>query len=251
PVVLVTGTDIDARLLGIEAGADDFLRKPIRPAELIARVRALIRVKRYVDELDSADSMIVSLARAVEARDPSTAGHCDRMAQYAAVFGTELTLRPEEVLALHRGGILHDLGKIAVPDAILLKDGPLTPAERDVMRRHTIIGDSLCKDLKVLRPVRPIIRQHHERVDGSGYPDGVCGNRVSLLAQIVGIVDVYDAVTTARPYRVAQGPEAACHVLTYEADRGWRRRDLVSEFIRLAQLGVFHHRPERPAGVGA
>ena len=249
PVVLIGDRNEEARLLGIEAVATDVLCTPVCSGELIQKVRSLIRLKRYTDDLDSADTILATLARTIEARDPYTAGHCDRMTQYAGIFGTHLGLASDEVVALRRGGVLHDLGKVALPDAILLKAGPLTSAEPDVMKRHTQIGEHLCQDLKTLRLVRPIIRQHHERLDGSGYPDGISGEDVSLLAQMVGIVDAYDALTTVRPYRAAQGPEAACHVLAHEAEIGWRRRDLVSEFIRLCQIGALHY-PLGPPPIG-
>jgi putative two-component system response regulator len=236
PVVLVTGMDDrEARIQGINAGADDFLLKPVNVQELSARVRSLIRLKRFTDELDSAEAMILSLARTVEARDPYTRGHCDRMATYAAAFGAHLQLPPEQIVALHRGGYLHDVGKIGLPDSILLKPGPLTLDERAAMKRHTLIGDGLCTELKLLRLVRPIVRHHHERLDGSGYPDGFLGETVPLLAQIMGIVDVFDAMTTDRPYRAAVSPEVAAAELVREAREGWRRRDLVEEFLQMAR----------------
>ena len=239
PVILMTGMyDNDARIMGINAGADDFLHKPVDPLELSARVRSLIRLKRYTDELDSAESMILSVAKTVEARDAYTSGHCERMAKYAAVFGAHLGLPPEDILALRRGGVLHDIGKIALPDTILRKAGPLTPSEFDEMKRHTVIGDELCAGLRVLRPVRAIVRQHHERLDGSGYPDGACGEQISLLAQIISIVDVYDALTSDRPYRAASSPAHALTELRREAQNGWRRRDLVDAFITLDSTGV-------------
>lgn len=238
PVVLITTlTDSKDRVSGINAGADDFVAKPPVFAELEARVRSLTRLKRYTDELDSAESVILSLALTVEAREPYTSGHCHRMAAYGAAFGMHLGLSNEDVAALHRGGYLHDLGKIAVPDAILSKPGPLTRDEFEVMKTHTVVGESLCGQLRVLRPVRPIVRSHHERLDGSGYPDGLRGNEVPLLAQIMGIVDIYDALTTDRQYRAALSDEIACAELTGDAERGWRSRALVDEFIAICRTG--------------
>lgn len=238
PVVLVTSlSDSEDRIEGINAGADDFLTKPVNPHELKARVRSLVRLKHFTDDLDSAESVILSLGLTVEARDPHTKGHCDRMAAYAAAFGVHLDLPEEELVALQRGGYLHDVGKVGVPDAILLKPGPLTPEEADVMKRHTIIGDAVCGNLRPLRLVRPIIRHHHERWDGSGYPDGLRTGDIPLLAQIMGIVDVYDALTSERIYRRALTPEAACAELQQEVERGWRRRDLVDAFIAIHRSG--------------
>jgi putative two-component system response regulator len=238
PVVLVTSLNArEDRLEGITAGADDFLTKPFDSAELKARVASLIRLKRFTDDLDSAESVILSLALTVEAREPNTAGHCERMAAYAAAFGVYLDLPDADLAALHRGGFLHDVGKIAVPDNILCKKESLTPLEFEVMKRHTIVGEKLCGELRVLRPVRPIVRHHHERFDGSGYPDGLRGNEIPLLAQITGIVDVYDALTADRAYRAALSIDVACAELRKESERGWRRRDLVEEFITLARSG--------------
>jgi putative two-component system response regulator len=209
PVILITGmADGSDRMEGIEAGCDDFLTKPVNPHELRARVRVLARMKQLIDELDSAEAAFMTLARTIEARDPSTNGHCERLAHYAVSLGSTLGLAGDDLGALHRGGYLHDVGKVGVPDAVLLKPGPLTSAEFDSMRRHTEIGDALCAPLQSLRRVRPIVRHHHERLDGSGYPDRLRGDQVPQLAQIVAIVDVYDALTTDRPYRPAL-PHAA------------------------------------------
>ena len=221
PVVMVTGqTDLRDRIRGIEAGADEFLSKPVHPQELRVRVRSLSRVKHLIDALDSAEAAFMTLALTIEARDPSTNGHCERLARHAVRLGRALALSTEELDALHRGGYLHDVGKIGVPDAILLKPGRLTPEEFALMQRHPEIGDSLCAPLQSLRRVRPIVLSHHERIDGSGYPAGLRGDDVPLLAQIVGIVDVFDALTSERPYRVALGADEAGQYLVREAKGG-------------------------------
>lgn len=241
PVVLVTSlNEREHRIEGINAGADDFLTKPIDAHELRARVRSLVRLKRFTDDLDSAESVILSLALTVEARDAYTSGHCERMAAYAATFGQHLDLSDDDVEALRRGGYLHDVGKVGVPDAILLKAGRLTSDEMAVMRRHTIIGDALCGDLRLLRLVRPIVRHHHERLDGSGYPDGLSGSEIPILAQITAIVDVYDALTTERVYRRPLTHAAACAEIENEARRGWHHPDLVGEFVALCRSGSLH-----------
>jgi putative two-component system response regulator len=238
PVVLVTSlAERGCRIDGINAGADDFLTKPVDLLELQARVRSLMNLKRFTDDLDSADSMILSLGLIVEARDGHTGDHCQRMAAYAAAFGAHLELSSDDIAALHRGGYLHDIGKVGIPDSILLKPGRLTAAEFETMKGHTIIGDALCGDLRLLRPVRPIARHHHERCDGSGYPDGLCGDGIPLLAQITGIVDVFDALTSDRPYRKALSETSALEELRQEARRGWRRADLVDEFTAICVDG--------------
>ena len=171
------------------------------------------------------------------------------MAAYAATLGMHLGLTVEEIAALRRGGYLHDIGKVAIPDAVLQKAGPLTADEFEIVKRHTTIGDRLCGNLRLLRMVRPIVRCHHERADGSGYPDGLGGEEIPLLAQIMGVVDVYDALTTDRPYRPALTAEDACLALEEEADRGWRRADLVGEFTALSRKGVLHRRETLQAAV--
>ena len=232
PIVMVTGqSDLSDRLKGIEAGADEFLSKPVHPQELRVRVRSLSRVKHLIDELDSAEAAFVALALAIEARDPSTNGHCERLAQHAVRLGRTLGLGGEDLDALHRGGFLHDVGKVGVPDAVLLKAGPLTADEFAMMKRHTEIGDALCAPLQSLRRVRPIIRGHHERLDGSGYPDRLRGDDVPLLAHIVGVVDVFDALTSLRPYRTALSNDQAGRYLLEQAAAGKFARRYVEAFL--------------------
>jgi len=234
PVVLITALNgREDKIQGINAGADDFLTKPVDVHELKARARSLVRLKRYTDDLDSAESVIMSLALVIEARDAYTDGHCQRLAAYATALGSSLGLGGDDLAALFRGGYLHDVGKIGIPDAVLLKADLLTRSEYDRIKDHPVIGDRLCGELRSLRQVRPIVRHHHERLDGSGYPDGLKGDAIPLLAQIMGIVDVYDAVTTVRPYKAAATPEHAFDELLDEVKKGWRRKDLVDAFIAL------------------
>jgi putative two-component system response regulator len=238
PLVLLTGLYArEHRVRGINAGADDFLTKPPNIQELRARVRSLVRLKRYTDELDSAEAMLLTLAMTIEARDSYTQGHCRRLAAYATALGANLGLTSDELRALYRGAFLHDLGKICVPDGVLQKAGPLTDQEYILMKQHPVVGESLCGQLRVLRPVKPIVRHHHERLDGSGYPDGLRGDHVPFLAQILSIVDVFDAMTTDRPYRQAQTVDAGCRELEDEAAKGWKRADLVERFASLAHAG--------------
>jgi putative two-component system response regulator len=238
PVVLVTAlNERRERIRGINAGADDFLTKPVDPNELRARVRSLVRLKRYTDELDSAESVILSLALTVEARDRYTVGHCQRLAAYATSLGRCLNLPEDELTALYKGGFLHDIGKIGVTDAVLLKPARLTEAELVEIRQHPVIGDRLCGELRSLRPVRSIIRHHHERLDGTGYPDGLKGDAAPFLAQLVSIVDTFDALTTERPYKPACSTARACEELRAECGKGWRRTDLVEAFLTLVERG--------------
>jgi putative two-component system response regulator len=178
PIILVTGlTDRESRVRGRQAGADDFLTKPVDPQELLARVSSLARLKRYTDDLDSAASIITTLATMIEARDGNTAGHCHRMANYATAVGRALGLGAADLQALHRGGFIHDIGMLAIPPTVVLRAGPLEPEEFERVKSHTVVGDELCRGLRSLQAVRPIIRHHHERTDGSGYPDGLRGDR--------------------------------------------------------------------------
>ncbi len=238
PVVLVTGlADRERRIAGLQAGADDFLTKPIDAQELLARVGSLVRMKQYTDDLDSAASILMALAVLIEGRDGNTQGHCHRMANYASTLGRRLALGDDDVHALHRGGFLHDIGMLTIPDSVLNKAGSLDAAEYELVKSHTVAGDSLCKMLRSFSAVRPIIRWHHERLDGSGYPDGLCGDAIPLTAQVIGIVDVYDAITTQRPYQRAKSIEDAVNMLRAQALRGWRRRDLVEEFVEVVRSG--------------
>jgi putative two-component system response regulator len=232
PVVIITGLDAQTeRLLGIEAGADDLLTKPVDRDQLLARVRSLIRLKRYTDDFDSAASIVMTLASMIEARDGYGDGHCHRMANYATRVGRALSLDETQVGTLYRGAFLHDIGMLTIPETVLQKPGSLAPEEWTLLKSHTIAGDRLCSNLRSLRAVRPIVRSHHERLDGSGYPDGLSGDQVPLLAQIVGAVDTYEALTTPRPYQRAVPPDQAFAVLREQVGRGWRREDLVETFV--------------------
>ena len=231
PVVLITGlSDTEDRIKGINAGADDFLSKPIDFNELLARTRSLIRLKQYTDELENAESVLISLALSIEARDPYTRGHCDRLSSMSAQLGERLGISEAEIKALRRAGIVHDVGKVAVPDSILLKPGPLSQEETQVMRQHPVVGEHICEPLKTFRLVLPIIRHHHERSDGSGYPDHLRGSDIPLTARIMQLADVYDALTTDRPYRKADDSNTALGIMTEEARRGWLDRDLFDAF---------------------
>ncbi|MGO9075976.1 MAG: HD-GYP domain-containing protein [Terriglobales bacterium] len=234
PIVMITGlSDREDRLRGIEAGADDFLTKPISPEELFARVNSLLKLKEFTDELETADSVLCTLGLSVEARDPYTEGHCERLARDAADLGRFLGLDEESLVALRRGGYLHDLGKIAVPDEILKKGSDLTPAEWEIMKQHPVTGETICRPLRSLRLVLPIIRHHHEHSDGSGYPDGLRAGEIPLLPRILQVVDIYDALRTARPYKPALGHEQAALTMRAEARSGLWDEELVSEFFNM------------------
>jgi putative two-component system response regulator len=216
---------------GLAAGADDFFGKPFELLELRARVGALLRVKSLLGQLERAESVITTLGATIEARDVYTAGHCERLAAYAVALGDALGVSPSLRRALRLGGYLHDLGKVAVPDGILLKPGPLTPAEREQVNLHPGVGADLVREMQTLHDVRPIIRHHHERWDGSGYPDRLRGEAIPLGARIMSVVDVYDALRTERPYKPPLSLADTLDVLRREADAGaWEPR-IVEAFL--------------------
>lgn len=227
PVILISSSaEIDDHLRGITAGADDFFPKPINLDRLAARVQALTDRKAFTDELEAVETVLFSLALAIESRDASTAGHCHRLSALASRLGQRLGLDEAEVRALRRAGMLHDIGKVSIPDSILLKTGPLTHAERLVMEQHPVIGERICQPLRSLRLVLPIIRHHHERIDGSGYPDRLSGELIPQTARILQTVDIYDALTSNRPYRASMPPAAALAVMEEEIEH--RRLDPVA-----------------------
>jgi putative two-component system response regulator len=244
PVILLTSLNSDAdRIHGIMCGADDFLNKPVHKQELLARVHSLLRLKRFTDELDNAEAVLFSLALTIEAKDPYTEGHCDRLSKYSVALGERLGLSEDLRLALRRGGLIHDIGKLAVPEHILLKPGPLTPEERKIMEQHTVVGERICTPLRSFRHVLPIIRHHHEKQDGSGYPDGLKGAQVPLTARILQITDIYDALTTDRPYRKALPLEKALAIMQEEVKRGWWDGSILDEF----EAVVHGYEPVQPA----
>ena len=234
PFVLITGlSDREDKLQGIECGADDFLHKPIFAEELFARVKSLLKLKEFTDELENAESVLCTLGLSVESRDPYTEGHCLRLSRHASELGKHLGLDEDSVVALRRGGFLHDLGKIAVPDEILKKGSNLTSEEWAIMKQHPVTGESICRPLKSLRLVLPIIRSHHEHSDGTGYPDGMRKRDIPVLARILQVVDVYDALRTARPYKPAMNHEQASATMRNEAASGLWDEELVIEFFSM------------------
>ena len=234
PVVILTAVgDLEARVAGPTAGADDFFTKPVEFVELRTRLAALLRVKMLLGQLERAEAVITTLALTIEARDPYTLGHCDRLSRYAVALGEALGLDHEMIRALRLGGYLHDLGKIAVPDGILLKPGPLDPIEQERIRAHPGAGSDLVLGLRSMELVRPIMRHHHEKWDGSGYPDGLKGEAIPLGARIISVVDVFDALHTERPYKAALSRRDAVSLLIRETDRGYWDPKVVETFLEV------------------
>jgi cyclic di-GMP phosphodiesterase len=236
PILMTTGLQGAAHEIeGIDSGADEYLVKPLLPSVARTRIRNMLRNKAVIDSLDEAETILFALAQSVEQRDKYTGLHCERLAAYSISLGQALGLSRSDQLALYRGGYLHDIGKIGIPDAILFKRGLLSEAEWQVMRQHTLRGEEICRTMKTLAPVLPIIRSHHERWDGSGYPDGLQGEAIPLLARILQVADIYDALTTARPYKPAFSHPHALEIMIEEARRGWRDPELVPLFAEVTQ----------------
>ena len=235
PVIMVTALDdVESKIKGIEAGADDFLTKPPNKTELLARTRSLIKLKRLNGNLASIENVLFSLANTVEAKDTYTQGHVERVSNVAVSLGKKLGMTGRELEALRFGGALHDIGKIAVPGKILNKPGPLDPDEWDIMKSHPDEGCKICLPLmKNLGPALEVIRHHHEKLDGSGYPDGLKGDEISVAARVMGVVDIYDALITDRPYRKGMTKEKAFSILREEAEEGKLDREIVESLIEI------------------
>ncbi|MDZ7962596.1 MAG: two-component system response regulator [Aulosira sp. DedQUE10] len=231
PVIFITAlNDRRSRIRGIEVGADDFLTKPFDRVELIARVKSLVRQKRLNEDLDHAEQVLFSVAISIESRDPNTGDHCERLVKLGEAFGEYLNLSRNQIRDLMWGGYLHDIGKVGIPDAVLLKKGKLTAEEWEIMRQHVLIGEKICLPLRSMRGVIPIIRHHHERWDGSGYPDGLKGEEIPYIAQVFQIIDIYDALTSERPYKKSFTSEEALTVMVEETELGWRNPQLMQKF---------------------
>lgn len=236
-VILIAGPEhAGEETAALAAGADEFLVRPFASKLLLVRVQGLLRRTVAGSYDDNFTSVLLSLAQAVEARDPATGLHCQRVALLCSTLGAALGLPPEDLITLQRGAFLHDIGKIAVPDHILFKSGPLSAQEWSVMQNHTTVGERICSNMKALNTVLPIIRSHHERWDGTGYPDRLCEDGIPVLARIIQVVDIYDALTTARPYKVAYSPEHALDTLQSEAKNGWRDPRIVEAFSDIFPL---------------
>lgn len=239
PILMLTNVQgVENEVAGIASGADEFLLKPLHPAVVRTRVKAMLRNKAAIDSLEETESILFALAQTVEHRDKYTAGHCQRLAWSSVSLGMALGLPRPQLLALHRGGFLHDIGKISVPDAVLHKRGSLDEDEWTLMRSHPLKGEEICRPMKSLTSVLPIIRSHHERWDGKGYPDGLSGEDIPLTARILQIADIYDALTTVRPYKAAFSAAEALTILEEEQARGWRDPKLVAVFKRLHRNGL-------------
>jgi cyclic di-GMP phosphodiesterase len=233
PIVLVTGLVArEDRIQGIAAGCDDFLTKPVDSEQLLARTRNLLRTKALVDELERAENVLVSLANALDAKDNYTRGHSERVATYAEALGGAVGLDRAERRNLRRAGLLHDIGKIGIPGSYLQKPGPLTTEEYEIVKQHPAIGYEICKPLRTMAPLLALIRGHHERLDGRGYPDRLKAEDIPVSLRCLTISDVYDALTSDRAYRKAMTRESAFKVMREEAAIGMWDLRLIDLFAQ-------------------
>jgi len=237
PVLLVTPVqETEYKIRGFEAGVDDFVHRPINSVELLARVRSLVRTKRLNDQLVNVENIILALATAIEAKDPYTEGHVDRVASYALSLGGETGLAPWELQLLRKAAILHDVGKIGVNESVLLKPGPLSADEFNHVKSHTVIGERICRPLQQDRLILEVIRHHHERYDGQGYPDGLAGEDIPIAARIMAVVDAYDALTSDRPYRNRLSQERALQILKQETGKQFDPK-IATAFVSMLETG--------------
>lgn len=238
PIIIITALrELEDKIKGIEAGADDFLNKPFNTVELRARVKSLLRMKRLNDELDNAENVIFALANAIEAKDRYTEGHTSRVSCYALAVAESAGLSESEKEALRKGGVLHDIGKIGVEDTILNKTSSLTEEELGEVKKHPVLGEKICRPLRSVQDALPVIRWHHEKLDGSGYPDGLKSDQIPLVARVMTIVDVYDALATTRSYKPALPKEICFDILRGDCMKGWWDRDLTEIFIEILEGG--------------
>jgi len=238
PVVLVSAAPTPRELeQAREAGAVDFWGPPSSFSDWLDRIQSLLRLKSYVDE--TAKFVILALARSIEAKHSLMDRQLDRIADHAVRLGESLGMSEGDLEELRLGCLLHDIGKVAVADSILQKPGRLNPQETEIIRQHPVIGEQICAPLKLLRPILPIIRHHHERMDGTGYPDGLRAEEIPLKARIVRVADVYDALINDRPYREALSSEEALEILHQEAAHGWIDVSLVWKFTRVCREGDY------------
>ncbi|VAX10211.1 hypothetical protein MNBD_GAMMA26-572 [hydrothermal vent metagenome] len=239
PIIMITAlTDIEDKIKGLDAGADDFLSKPFNKHELMARVRSLLRIKSLHDDLDSSEDIILTLVLALEAKDPYTKGHSERVATLAASLAKVLGCTEREQDRIHKAGIMHDIGKIGVSGKILSKNDALAQEEYAEVISHPSVGATICQPLKSLADIIPMIKHHHERFDGKGKPDGLVGQEIPLGARIISIADTYDAMTSTRPYRMAMNQEVALGIFQRELHHGQWDGELAAHFIKMCVPGM-------------
>ena len=218
PIIFLSGLLLEESVIaGLELGADDYIRKPFEPLELLTRITNLLKIKKLIAQVETLENTVFSLVKSIEARDFYTAGHSRRVADMSVNIGKEIGVSEEEVEILNKSSLLHDIGKMGIPDQILNKQGSLTNEEFDFIKKHPVLGVDICSNLRLVPQILDIIHHHHEKLDGSGYPDGLPAEEISRLVRIVTIADIFDALTTDRPYRVSKTNTEAIFILKKEA----------------------------------
>jgi putative two-component system response regulator len=234
PIILLTAlNDTRSRITGIESGADDFISKPFDTLELITKIKALLKLKELNEELDHSENIIMTLVVAMEARDPYTKGHSTRVGDLSVKFASYLGFSQKDQEALKKAGVLHDIGKIGLSETVLGKRGKLTSDEVTMIKKHTLIGEDICRPLLSLRGILPAIRSHHERWDGSGFPDNLYGEKIPIMARMLSILDAFDAMVSIRPYRDKRSPGDAINVIENERFTGQWDPELVYVFLQM------------------
>jgi putative two-component system response regulator len=231
-VLLMSGDDEVQRELAIQAGADDIAVKPVDRARLLTLVRVQLRMAGLNRQLNKLESVVVTLARAVEDRDHSSAGLSEKVAHWAMQLGTALQLPDDQLTLLYRAALLHDVGTVSVPVDVLSKQGRLDPGEFSQVKRHPIVGEEILAALPSAEQVLPAVRHHHERVDGAGYPDGLGGDDIPLFARIIAIADAFVAMSNDRPYRARRSRDEVIRTLRQGEGKQWDAA-LVERFLRL------------------
>ncbi len=236
PVIVVTAlNELSDKIKAIEIGADDFLMKPFNKLELLTRIKSLLKLKTLYDDVEMSEDIIFALADLLEAKDIYTRGHSERVAKYSVTLARYLGLGEVEQKAIRRGALLHDIGKIGIRESILNKPEKLSMEEIHHIRSHPARGCEICKGLKSLQNSLSIIRNHHERVDGKGYPDGLDLKNISLGARIVAVTDTYDAMTSNRPYRKGVTPLEAVKIFEREMQFGQWDPQILEQWIKLVK----------------
>lgn len=234
PVILLTAlSDRNSRINGLEAGADDFISKPFDTVELLLKIRSLLKLKTLQEELDHSENIILTLAVAMEARDPYTKGHSTRVSKLSLDFSSFLGLSEQEREEMKKAGILHDIGKICLSQSILRKPGPLTAEEQEMIKTHALLGEDLCRPLVSMRRILPAIRHHHERWDGNGFPDRLAGQSIPMMARILSIIDSFDAIVSVRPYRARRSVSSALEMMEREQNSGQWDTELLGYFLNM------------------
>ena len=234
PVILLTAlTDRQSKIKGIQSGADDFISKPFDTLELILKIRSLLKLKSLQEELDHSENIILTLAVAMEAKDPYTKGHSTRVSALATDFVTFLSLPDKDKREMKKAGILHDIGKICLSESLLRKPGPLSDEEVNQIKTHPQLGEELCRPLVSMKRILPAVRHHHERWDGKGFPDGIAGQEIPLMARILSIIDTFDAMVSVRPYRDRRSVRVTLETMKAERYSGQWDAELLGYFLDL------------------